>query len=79
MGASKELFMRMSEEDYLGIPRNIRERHLADKIYSQSVADFSELMQDETYARLYKQKKAISKELDERQYQLRENKRNNKL
>lgn len=77
MGASKELFLRMSEEEYLDIPRNVRERHLSNKIYSESIADFSELMQDETYARLYKEKKAISKQLDERQWMLREYKRKN--
>lgn len=78
MGASKELFLRMSEEEYLDIPRTVRERHLSNKIYSESIADFSELMKDPTYAELYKRKKAISKELDERQWQLRENKRNQK-
>lgn len=78
MGASSELFLKLSEEEYMNIPQEIRECHLSHKIYNQSVHDFQELMQDELYAKLYKQKKAISAELDERQWQLRENKRNNK-
>lgn len=78
MGASSELFIKMSEEEYFAIPDELRERHLAHKVYSQSVHDFQELMQDEIYADLYKKKKQISKDLDERQYYLREQKRKNK-
>lgn len=78
MGASSELFIKLSEEEYMDIPKEIREVHLSHKVYNQSVHDFQELMQDELYAKLYKQKKAISAELDLRQFQLRENKRNNK-
>lgn len=77
MGRSKELFIKMSEEEYLNIPGEIRERHLSHKVYNESLRDFDELMKDELYSNLYKKKKAISAELDERQYQLRENKRNN--
>jgi len=76
MGQSSELFIRMSEKEYMEIPELIREVHLRDKIYNQSAHDFKELMQDEAYADLYAKKKEISKYLDERQYQLRENKRN---
>lgn len=78
MGANKDLFIRMSEQEYMNIPKDIRERHLVSKVYSESVTDFSELMQDPLYAKLYKQKKDISRQLDERQWQLRENKRNKK-
>jgi len=76
MGQSSELFLRMSEKEYMEIPELIREVYLRDKIYNQSAHDFKELMQDEAYAELYAKKKEISKHLDERQYQLRENKRN---
>jgi len=78
MSASKDLFLRLSEEEYFSIPEPIRQTHLNSKIYSESVNDFDELMQDETYLRLYKEKKQITADLNERQYQLRENKRNKK-
>lgn len=78
MGASSELFIKLSEQEYMDIPQDIRQAHLSHKVYNQSVHDFQELMQDELYASLYKQKKAITAELDQRQFQLRENKRNNK-
>lgn len=78
MGASKTLFLAMQEEDYLNIPQDIREVHLSSKIYSESPNDFDELMQDELYAKLYKESKRVKKDLEERQFQLRENKRNNK-
>lgn len=78
MGASKELFIRMSEQEYMDIPACIRESYLASKVYNESVHDFQDLMQDEEYSRLYKQKKEISKHLDERQFYLREQKRKNK-
>jgi len=78
MSSSKDLFLRMSEQEYLEVPESIRKSHLNAKIYSESVQDFDELMQDETYSRLYKEKKKITAELNERTYQLRENKRNKK-
>lgn len=75
MGASKTLFLAMQEQEYMAIPAHIRESHLASKIYRQSPNDFDELMKDETYARLYKEKKRVSKELEKREYDLREQKR----
>lgn len=75
MGASADLFLRISEQEYMQIPEGIRESHLRDKIYSQSVNDFDELMQDSTYAELHKKYKKAKSELEERAYQLRENKR----
>lgn len=79
MERSKDLFIRMQESEYLAIPPHIRATHLSSKIYRESLNDFDELMQDETYARLYKEKKRVTEELEERQYQLRENKRKNNL
>jgi hypothetical protein len=78
VATSKELFIKMSEEEYMSIPEDIREVHLRDKIYSESLNDFNELMQDFAYSELYNKKKQISKQLDERQHELRERKRNNK-
>lgn len=76
MSANKDLFLRFRESEYMEIPEKIREIYLRDKIYSESVNDFDELMQDDTYARLHKEKKHITEQLNERQYQLREQKRN---
>lgn len=75
MGASKTLFIAMQEQEYMDIPAHIRESHLASKIYRQSPNDFDELMKDDTYARLYKEKKHVTKELDKREYDLREQNR----
>lgn len=78
MSASKDLFLRLREEEYFAIPEEIREVHLRSKIYSESVQDFDELMQDETYAKLHKEHKKVKSALEERAYQIRENKRKNK-
>ena len=75
MGATNELMIRMQEEEYFSIPTEIRERYLSSKIVSPELNDWSELMQDETYSNLYKQKKQISKDLDQRAFDLREQKR----
>jgi len=77
MGASKDLFIRMREEEYMEIPEIIRETHLRDKIYSTSVNDFDMLIQDKTYSDLYKTQKETKKHMEERAYQLRENNRKN--
>lgn len=75
MGGTKSLFIRMQEDEYLAIPPHIRASHLASKVYRETPNDFEDLISDELYASLYKQKKEISKQLDEREYQIRENKR----
>lgn len=77
MGASKDLFIRISEEDYFNIPEGIRQSHLQSKIYSQSKNDFEHLMKDSHYAKLHKTYKKAKKELEEREYQIRENNRKN--
>jgi len=79
MGVTSEMIIRMKEEDYFKIPSKIREQHLSSKIVSPELNDWNELMLDETYAKLYKQKKSISKDLEQRAYDLREQKRNNNL
>jgi len=75
MGASKYLFIRMREEEYMEIPEIIREAHLRDKIYSTSVNDFDTLMQDKLYSDLHKTYKETKTHLEERAYQIRENNR----
>lgn len=77
MGASKELFLKLTEQEYMAIPADVRERHLSHKVYSESVHDFQDLIKDELYSDLYKKKKEISEQLNERQYQLREINRKN--
>ena len=80
MGSYKDLFIRMSEEHYLTIPEHVREAHLRDKIYSESINDFDELMADENYAFYYKNYKAAKNTLEEHAFNLREKRRNeNKL
>lgn len=74
MGASKDLFLKMTEREYMDIPENVRQTHLASKIYNESKHDFNELMKDDVYSKLYNQKKVVTRSLQEREYQLRENK-----
>ena len=78
MGASKDLFIRMQEEEYMQIPEDIRQVHLRDKIYSTSVNDFEVLMQDDVYKNLHKTYKETKKDMEERAYQIRENNRKQK-
>lgn len=75
MGASKDLFLKFTEEEYMQVPERERQMYLNSKIYSESPNDFNELMTDPTYAKLYAESKKIKKQLNERQYQLRENRR----
>lgn len=75
---SKEVFIKMRESEYFEIPQHIRESYLTSKNVTIEQNDWELNMQDETYAKLYRQKKAIDKDLKEREYQLRENRRKQK-
>ncbi len=75
MGASSELFLRMTESEYFLIPQEIRERHLSSKIISEEKSDWSENMKDVFYEMTYNKIKVLKKELSEREFQLRENRR----
>lgn len=75
MGANATLFLKMAEQDFLNIPENVRAGHLIDKIYKQEDNDFDELMKDDHYKKLYKEKKTISKALADYTHHLREQKR----
>ena len=77
MGASSELLIRMKEEDFYSIPHEIRQQYLQSKMVTPELNDWNELMNDELYSKLYKQKKQVSKDLEQRAYDLREQKRNN--
>jgi hypothetical protein len=75
MGANKELFLRMTEEEYFLIPQSIRESHLSSKITSEEKGDWAENMKDKTFSDLSKTLKETKKCLSEREYQLREKRR----
>jgi hypothetical protein len=74
MESNREVVLRMSEEYYLSIPDEAR-GYLSTKRIDIEMSDWSELMQDETYSKLYKEKKKVSKDLEQRAYDLREAKR----
>lgn len=72
MGATKDILIRMNESEYSAIPNEIKERYFNSKNVTTEINDWGENMKDDLYAKLYKEKKEISKQLEERQYQLRE-------
>lgn len=74
MSASKELFLRMSEEEFLDLSSDARAK-LAPKVYRQSDDDLQELFEDEMYRKLYAEYKALKNDLNERKYWLREKRR----
>ena len=75
MESNREVFLKMQESEYLEIPQEIRERHLSSKRIDSDNHDWQENMEDATFEKFYKLKKQASKDLEERKYQLRENKR----
>ena len=75
MGATNELFIRMTEQEYFNIPFEVRERHLTGKIVSEEKSDWSENMKDPSYSLWYNKIKEDKKILREIEYQLRENRR----
>lgn len=74
---SKEIFIKMREEEYNEIPNEIKERYFHSKNVTTETNDWAENMKDDTYSRLYAQSKKLKKQLEERQYQLREERRVN--
>ena len=78
MGANSEVFLKMTEQEYNEIPFDVKERYLNSKNYTRNVNDWSENMEDETYKKLYNQSKKIKKQLEQREYELREERRKNK-
>lgn len=77
MGASKDIFLRMREEEYTEIPQEIKEKYLNSKNVTKVTHDWEENMEDELYNKLYNEKKKVQKELEEREYYLREKRRKN--
>lgn len=74
---SKEVFIKMREEEYDEIPNEIKERFFNSKNVTKESNDWEINMKDKTYSDLYKTMKETKKHLSEREYQLREERRNN--
>ena len=79
MGQSSEVFLKMTESEYNEIPFEIKERYLNSKNYTRNVNDWAENMEDELYKKLYNDSKKIKKQLEQREYELRETRRKNNL
>lgn len=75
---SKEVFIKMREEEYEEIPNEIKERYFNSRNVTREVNDWEENMKDPIFKSLYEQNKKTKKQLEERQYQLREQRRTNK-
>lgn len=75
MQSNREVFLRMSEEHYMSIPEDIRSSYLSSKRVDEEKGDWSENMKDEQYSIFYGAVKIGKKQLAEREYQLREERR----
>ena len=75
MQSNREVFLRMSEEHYMSIPEDIRSSYLSSKRVDEEKSDWSENMKDEQYSIFYGAVKIGKKQLAEREYQLREERR----
>jgi len=78
MGANSDLFLKMSEREYMDIPQEIRETYLSSKLSGSDLHDHNELMQDENYQKFYLDYKKAKSTLEDYRFILREKKRNNK-
>lgn len=76
MESNREVFLRMSEEHYLSIPENIRQAFLSSKRVDEEKGDWMENMKDPVFEELYRSTKEDKKRLSEREFQLREERRN---
>ena len=75
MESNREVFLRMSEEHYMSIPEDIRSSYLSSKRVDEEKSDWSENMKDPIYTYHYNHIKENKKQLAEREYQLREERR----
>jgi hypothetical protein len=78
MESNREIFLKMTEEHYMQIPLKTRQMFLSSKRIDSDSHDWKENMNDPVFANIYKIKKAVAKQLEERQYQLRELRLTNK-
>ena len=65
----------MTEEEFYRVPSEIRQQHFNHKMITPELSDWSELMNDELYNQLYRLKKKASKDLEQRAFDLREQRR----
>jgi hypothetical protein len=72
MESNREVFLKMSEDHYMDIPSLTREMWLTSKRIDSDTHDWQENMNDVLFEMLYKKKKEVTKQLEERQYELRE-------
>jgi hypothetical protein len=72
MKSNREVFLKMSEEHYMDIPSLTREMWLTSKRIDSDTHDWKENMNDVLFEMLYIKKKEVTKQLEERQYELRE-------
>jgi len=72
---SKEVFIKMREEEYDEIPNEIKERFFNSKNVTKESNDWAENMKDPIFANHYDASKKAKKMLAEREYQLREERR----
>lgn len=75
MQSNREVFLRMSEEHYMSIPEDIRSSYLSSKRVDEEKSDWAENMKDDQYSIFYGAVKIGKKQLAEREYQLREERR----
>lgn len=75
MDSNREVFLRMSEEHYMSIPENIRMGYLSAKRVDEEKQDWFENMKDKAFSDIYGTIKELKKNLSEREYQLREQRR----
>ena len=75
MQSNREVFLRMSEEHYMSIPEDVRSSFLASKRVDEEKSDWAENMKDDQYSIFYGAVKIGKKQLAEREYQLREERR----
>ena len=75
MQSNRDVFLRMSEEHYMSIPEDVRSSYLSSKRVDEEKSDWSENMKDHIYEYLYNANKKSKKQLAEREYQLREERR----
>ena len=75
MESNREVSLRMSEEHYMSIPEETRESYLSSKRVDEEKSDWKENMKDPYYAEQYNHIKYAKKQLAEREFQLREERR----
>jgi hypothetical protein len=75
MESNREVFLKMSEEHYMSIPDEVRESYLSSKRIDKEKGDWAENMKDAYYKDLNRTLGLNKKKIEEREYQLREERR----